>query len=163
MADEAVNLFGGYQPHELEALGEVVKDAPAGAMLELGVFRGDSARELARWVTAARPLFLYDKMIKPGADTACWPTGAHIVHCHGLPALDRLGVLHEDADHVFDTLLGHLRRYGSRVVPEGLICLHDWESRHFPDVRRAWEAWGGSEDFEWLTRVSSLAVFKRKQ
>jgi len=152
---------GGYMPHEVEALAEATKAAPAGPMLELGVFRGDSARALAKWVTAARPLFLYDNMMRPTADKSCWPTGPHIVHCTGLPALSRLGVLHEDADHVYATLLGHLRRYGSLVVPEGLICLHDWESSHFPDVKKAWEAWEGREKFDWVCRVSALAVFRR--
>lgn len=137
---------------ELEARGI------EGAIVELGVYKGASARVL-RELMPDRDLYLFDTfegfapndlpddsmvgMFKGSLESVRALVGDDKVHyCKGffpetasmLPENTRIALLHLDMDLGVPTLAA-LERFWDRVVPGGMVVFHDYHDEVWPEIR----------------------------
>lgn len=158
---------GWYTQEELACLVEALKTAlhetEEGGIAEVGVYRGKSARALARNAQGRR-LLLFDNLSTEGADTEHWPDGEyHLCDPGGVEHIVPLAFLHHDADHSPDVVLLHLRLLGPLVVPGGIVALHDFHKTPQYGVSTAWNTWEGADEFNKFDCRGSLACFQRKK
>lgn len=164
MLDTSVD--GWYNEAECSMLGGACSLAPEGDIVEVGVFKGKSARVLDA-NRRGRRMILIDTLVCPGADPAQWPTGDGIYHvttAGGMVMNAPIALLHLDGDHTFAGVTYDLEAYGPLVVMGGRIALHDYGNsvpQNDCRVRQAWEAWEGSKKFAHIGSAESLAVFQR--
>lgn len=155
---------GWYTDQEKALLARAAQSAPEGVFIEIGVYRGESARVLAEH-SGNRPLWLCDDLSMEGADIDLWPAGPNTIgvsHYDMLPQ-ENIALLHHDAAHAKDTVLCHIQELGPHVLPGGLICLHDFWSLTYPGVQDAWQAWNVPGRV-WVDfgRAGTLQVFRRE-
>jgi len=155
------SVDGWYSEPELSMLGGACKLAPDGDILEVGVFRGKSARTLAEY-RGTRRLFLLDTLVCPGCDVRQWPTGDGITHATtpaGLIGMGTLALLHLDGDHTQAGVTRDLDTFGNLVMVGGRLAMHDFHNA--ASVRNAWDAWEHKGKFAHIGRAQSLVVFQR--
>lgn len=164
MVDQEVD--GWYTVPELALLVDVAAQAPEdGAFVEVGVYKGRSARVLDKARTRTRSLFLIDNFAMETACMDTWPPAKdgcrHMIRTPAEWEWGPIALFHQDADHSYETVLDHLETFGPHVVKGGFICLHDFEDPTYPGVKRAWEIYSENEDFQPYGRAGHLAVFRR--
>lgn len=158
---------GWYSADELLLLARAVKAAPDGDIIEIGVYRGRSARVLDAH-RAGRDLFLLDDLSMKGADPAYWPSGEDIFHLTGERSSnvvfgDSIALLHHDAAHDYDTVLRDLKWYLPGLLPGGLVALHDYWSMSYPGVQQAWNDYVRESGTNWddFGRSATLQVWRK--
>lgn len=142
-------------PAAIDSLLYYASRAPAGAVAEIGVYRGGSAWHLAR---LGRPLYLYDTFtgiphqgpLDPGnpvgkfADTSAAAVQALIPSAHVIPGLfpdslvdmPPLGFVHADADQ-YDSTKAILQHMPPRMVRGGFILFDDFGVPDCPGCTQA--------------------------
>lgn len=157
---------GWYAEEDLALLAEATKAAVQstceGALVEVGVYRGYSARAIVRQA-GIRPVYLIDSLELDGADPADWPRGDNVVHMLARPTvwIEPVALLHQDADHGRDVVLAHLELFGPHMLPGSIVALHDYHEPQYPGVRTAWNAFSLAGKFEPWGRGASVQVFMR--
>lgn len=136
-----------------------------GAIAELGVYRGKTAR-LMHLLAPSRRMYLFDTFeglperdlaVDPAAskEVVCANTsielvrgrvgkGADMVFCPGyfpetasaVPEGERFALVHLDTDLYAPTLAG-LEFFSERMSPGGIILIHDYGTPNWPGVRQA--------------------------
>lgn len=158
-------IDGWYTDEELALLAKACRAAPQGILVEIGVYRGKSARTMVN-NAGERTVWLVDDMSLEGADQSTWPTGEHVFHVRRWThiVIEPIAVLHQDAGHDYDTVLHHLLALGPDVAPGGMVCLHDFHSLTYPDVQRAWEVYLSTSGSVWddFGQAGSLQVWRRR-
>jgi hypothetical protein len=156
---------GWYSEAEQALLRRAAEMAPPGIFVEIGVYKGLSARVLHE-ADPLRRMWLYDDMSDPGAATKGWPRGKNVFWRQYDPTTRLLisswvALLHHDAVHTEDVVGRHLALFGPVMVKGGLICLHDYVNGGYPGVQDAWLKWSDQDKFERVETAGSLAVFRR--
>lgn len=160
---------GWYSGAEQERLAELVQQAPAGNLVEIGVYRGKSARIIVEHAKG-RLVTLIDTLVMEGADPELWPSGPGINRMIADPLdwpwsrhpIRDIALFHQDAAHDYKTVLAHLKCFGYHIVPGGILVLHDYHAHQFPGVAMAFGDWELHREFEPLEGVDSMAAFRRK-
>ena len=161
-ADRAARRHTEMQPLESMALWELLRLAPTGAVAEVGVYGGETAKLLC----TRKDVWLFDTFAglpagegrfrrkqfacslpavrayvgaKPHLVRGVFPDSAARV-----PDNVRFAFVHLDLDLYVPTLAA-LRWFWPRMVANGFIVGHDYHDsprvRHIPGVRRAWNEW----------------------
>lgn len=165
---ERAEIEGWYTDDELALIARVTELATGstedGVVVEVGVYRGRSARVLDRHRNG-RQLHLFDNLDMTTADTKQWPTGDGVYHHLEDPAeaefVKLIALFHQDADHSFQAVLDHLEWMGPHVVKGGVIVLHDFGDPTYPGVARAWEMYTENKDFKFVDCAGHCAAFQR--
>jgi len=163
--------YGWFTDLDCQRLYYAAVDAPLGAFVEIGVYRGRSASVLAQ-ADPARELWLFDSCADVGVREGDWPRGPHIHHrlrALGSEDAERIGniaVLHIDGNHSYAGVLFDLTTLGPSVVVDGRIILHDFQQPNADDkvgraVEHAWLDWPGHADFEPIFAFKEQAGFRR--
>lgn len=149
---------GWYPEPELKRLREVAEAAPPGCFVEVGVYKGRSARVLASY---GRKLYLYDNFELEGADYEHWPKGVwRCLDPCNTPPPPGVALLHHDAAHDHETVLRHLEHFRDSIVPGGFVVLHDW-CRKYPGVKEAWNDFSGKKEYTLWIKEHTLRAFKK--
>jgi hypothetical protein len=157
---------GWYADEELALLERVAaaRSASPAAFLEVGVFKGRSAAVLSKHTDH---LVLVDTLAM-GDFRAEWPKHERYFASvdEAAAGVGDIALLHQDADHSFLVVTGHLRVLAPKVIRGGVICLHDYNSSTYPGVRVAWQYWrghrlDGGKSWKQLEIAGTLVCFER--
>lgn len=156
---------GFFGPQDQILLAAAAKAAPAGALVEVGVYQGRSAHVLADH-REGRNLYLFDNCEFVGVNPAEWPpAGKGIYHNYVDPRDCRwdlpIALLHQDADHTEELVLAHLKYFAPHIVARGIIVLHDYDSPDYPGVKQAWCAFDQSGNYELFLHGSNIVAWRR--
>ncbi len=143
---------------------EVLREDPKGALAEVGVYKGNSAK-VFNMLAPERKLYLFDTFEGfDDRDTVAealpteWPRfrcgvgevqkflggSENIVYCKGyfpdtvsqIPEGTEFAIVHLDCD-LYNPIKAGLEYFYPRLRPGGLIVVHDYYSGYWPGVTRA--------------------------
>jgi hypothetical protein len=155
---------GWYGPQDQILLAAAAKAAPAGALIEVGVYQGRSAHVLADH-REGRNLYLFDNCEFVGCNPTEWPSGKGIFHNFIDPRDCKwdlpIALLHQDADHTEELVLAHLKHFAPHIVARGIIVLHDYDSPDYPGVRQAWLKFNSAGQYEPFLYGQNISTWRR--
>lgn len=67
-----------------------------------------------------------------------------------------------DGDHSYEGCFGDICAWRDHVKPGGLLALHDYERDVWPDVKKVVDESGALEAFDFVIRVDTLIVFRKR-
>lgn len=106
---------------------------------EVGVLRGENAREILREWTNVEMLYLVDKyannfkqfdiaveILKPWNGRFEWVIGDSVASCARLPQLDFAYI---DGDHSYEGVQRDIEAYWPKIKNFGVLCGHDYNTK----------------------------------
>lgn len=130
---------GYFNDSDQRLLGRVVAAAPAGTILEVGVYRGRSAHVIAMNLDpVCHKLSLCDNFMM-GDHRETWPQAEQLIGDPRdvVPADREYALIHHDGPHDYEGARQHLEFLVPLVMEGGFLAVHDYYDRKSPGVKVA--------------------------